>query len=143
MTKDLKEVPALINDAFEELIDSLPVYETYRSALTKTADCPLLLPLVRVYEEYLHFCILAAREAEKSACGKLRPDNALCSPAYVFAEIVLRTTISTKERNDLERCVKVIRFQSQNVTCIATSLTYAGVKGSKLSRISSTYPNLY
>ena len=74
MTKDLKEVWAPIIDAFEELIDSLPVYETYRSALTNTADFPLLLPLVRVYEEYLNFCILASREAKKSAYGRPRPD---------------------------------------------------------------------
>lgn len=63
VVQDLKEIPELINITLEQLVECLPTYEHFRFALVHKANNSLRPHLVRIYEGYLHFCILAHRYA--------------------------------------------------------------------------------
>lgn len=111
VVQDLKEIPELINITLEQLVECLPTYEHFRFALVHKANNSLRPHLVRIYEGYLHFCILAHRYAVE--------------PSYKF---VARTTISASGRHELEQCIAVIDVQAKHLERTAISLIFVGVE---------------
>lgn len=68
--QDLEAIPELINTTLEQLAVCLPTYEHYCFALVHKANDSLRPHLVRIYEQYIYFCILAHRHAEESSYSK-------------------------------------------------------------------------
>ena len=127
VVQTLKEIPELINNTLEQLVECLPSYEHIGSALLHKANNPLCPHLVRIYEGYLYFCILAYRYAVEPSYSK--QGFRLFDDDLMSAESFVHDTISGSRRHELEQCIAVVDVQAKHLERTAINLIFIGVEG--------------